>query len=140
MHRSVTTAWCLAVVVSVVVAPTMANEETTPAADATSLPPEREGPAADAPTATLAVAESEELGRLGARFEREIRQLEALAREVKGLELVGLQRRIESLKLEQRAEELRTDHPERTRCRQCHVPVTTRATFEPPLVHQDPTS
>ncbi len=31
-------------------------------------------------------------------------------------------------------EELRTDHPERVRCRQCHVPVTTRAGFEPPLV------
>ena len=39
-------------------------------------------------------------------------------------------------------EELRTDHPERVRCRQCHVPVTTRASFEPPLVHQptEPTS
>ncbi len=39
-------------------------------------------------------------------------------------------------------EELRTDHPERARCRQCHVPVTTRAGFEPPLVHQaaEPTS
>ena len=37
-------------------------------------------------------------------------------------------------------EELRTAHPERTRCRPCHVPVTTRVVFEPPLVHQDPTS
>jgi cytochrome c-type protein NapB len=27
-------------------------------------------------------------------------------------------------------EEIRTDHPERTRCRQCHVPVTTRLVFE----------
>ena len=26
-------------------------------------------------------------------------------------------------------EEIRTDHPERPRCRQCHVPVETRATF-----------
>ena len=26
-------------------------------------------------------------------------------------------------------EEVRTSHPERTRCRQCHVPVTTRETF-----------
>ena len=26
-------------------------------------------------------------------------------------------------------EEIRTSHPERTRCRQCHVPVTTRARF-----------
>jgi len=26
-------------------------------------------------------------------------------------------------------EEIRTSHPERTRCRQCHVPVTTRGTF-----------
>ena len=26
-------------------------------------------------------------------------------------------------------EEIRTSHPARTRCRQCHVPVTTRATF-----------
>ncbi|MFQ5776564.1 MAG: nitrate reductase cytochrome c-type subunit [Terriglobia bacterium] len=26
-------------------------------------------------------------------------------------------------------EEIRTTHPERTRCRQCHVPVTTTATF-----------
>jgi len=39
-------------------------------------------------------------------------------------------------------EELRTDHPERVRCSQCHVPVTTRAGFEPPLVQQaaEPTS
>jgi len=28
-------------------------------------------------------------------------------------------------------EEVRTDHPERTRCVQCHVPVTTRLAFEP---------
>jgi hypothetical protein len=28
-------------------------------------------------------------------------------------------------------EEIRNDHPERTRCRQCHVPVTTRLVFEP---------
>ena len=28
-------------------------------------------------------------------------------------------------------EEIRSDHPERTRCRQCHVPVTTRLVFEP---------
>ena len=27
-------------------------------------------------------------------------------------------------------EEIRTDHPERDRCRQCHVPVETRSTFE----------
>ncbi len=27
-------------------------------------------------------------------------------------------------------EEIRTDHPERSRCRQCHVPVETRATFQ----------
>ncbi len=27
-------------------------------------------------------------------------------------------------------EEIRTTHPERTRCRQCHVPVTTRALFQ----------
>jgi cytochrome c-type protein NapB len=26
-------------------------------------------------------------------------------------------------------EEIRTSHPERTRCRQCHVPVTTREIF-----------
>ena len=26
-------------------------------------------------------------------------------------------------------EEIRTDHPERPRCRQCHVPVETRTTF-----------
>lgn len=26
-------------------------------------------------------------------------------------------------------EEIRTDHPERERCRQCHVPVTERSTF-----------
>ena len=26
-------------------------------------------------------------------------------------------------------EEIRTDHPERPRCQQCHVPVTTRKTF-----------
>ena len=39
-------------------------------------------------------------------------------------------------------EELRTDHAERARCRQCHLPVTTRAGFEPPLVHRaaEPTS
>lgn len=39
-------------------------------------------------------------------------------------------------------EELRTDHPERARCNQCHLPVTTRAGFEPPLVQQaiEPTS
>ncbi len=28
-------------------------------------------------------------------------------------------------------EEIRTSHPERTRCRQCHVAVTTRARFKP---------
>lgn len=28
-------------------------------------------------------------------------------------------------------EEVRTTHPERTRCRQCHVAVTTNGTFEP---------
>lgn len=28
-------------------------------------------------------------------------------------------------------EEIRTSHPERVRCRQCHVPVTTRARFVP---------
>ena len=27
-------------------------------------------------------------------------------------------------------EEVRTSHPERTRCRQCHVPAVTRATFD----------
>lgn len=27
-------------------------------------------------------------------------------------------------------EQIRTSHPERSRCRQCHVPVTTRGTFE----------
>ncbi len=27
-------------------------------------------------------------------------------------------------------EEIRTDHPERVRCRQCHVPLTTLTTFE----------
>ena len=27
-------------------------------------------------------------------------------------------------------EEIRTSHPERTRCRQCHVPVTTREEFK----------
>jgi cytochrome c-type protein NapB len=27
-------------------------------------------------------------------------------------------------------EEIRTSHPERRRCRQCHVPVTTRAAFQ----------
>lgn len=29
-------------------------------------------------------------------------------------------------------EEIRTSHPERPRCRQCHVPSTTAATFVPP--------
>ena len=28
-------------------------------------------------------------------------------------------------------EEIRTPHPERARCRQCHVAVTTLATFQP---------
>lgn len=28
-------------------------------------------------------------------------------------------------------EEVRTDHPERVRCRQCHVPAVTRTVFEP---------
>jgi cytochrome c-type protein NapB len=30
-------------------------------------------------------------------------------------------------------EEIRTSHPERRRCRQCHVPVTTRGSFESAL-------
>ena len=28
-------------------------------------------------------------------------------------------------------EEIRTSHPERRRCRQCHVPVATQETFSP---------
>jgi len=31
-------------------------------------------------------------------------------------------------------EEIRTSHPERVRCRQCHVPVTTREVFVPEVV------
>ena len=30
-------------------------------------------------------------------------------------------------------EEVRTDHPERARCRQCHVPVVTLSEFEQPM-------
>ena len=30
-------------------------------------------------------------------------------------------------------EEIRTSHPERTRCRQCHVPVTDNQPFESSL-------
>lgn len=35
-------------------------------------------------------------------------------------------------------EEIRTDHPERARCRQCHVPVETRTVFAPTAPEPDP--
>ena len=73
----------------------------------TPQPPEQGG---NSPGAELepppAGPERQALDRIAHRYEARIRELEELARQVKGMELIDLQRRIEELKRSQSEEEL----------------------------------